>query len=148
LERVTQAGAAARGVLLGERTASGWWEGELSDSALSTAVAVLALGAEGSEAHRGLMASGLRWLARTQLADGGWGDTVRSKANVATTLLAWSAFGMGERSGLFQGMGDPAAVVARAEGWIVKEAGGLEVGALKAALGGGMGRIRRLRCRS
>lgn len=30
----------------------------------------LALGAEGGQEHRGLMASGLRWLARTQLAEG------------------------------------------------------------------------------
>ena len=156
-ERVTQAGAAARGTLLAERTAAGWWEGELSESALSTAVAVLALGAvavgefehkdtkerkvrnagkegpAGGEEHQELIAGGLRWLAGTQLGDGGWGDTVRSKANVATTLLVWSALGMGERLGFFVGTGYPA-VVTGAEGWIRRVAGGLEVAALKAAL--------------
>ncbi len=141
LEQVKAAGAAAGQCLRQERNAGGWWEGELSASALSTAVAVLALGSreEGNpgESNRpGLIGSGLEWLARTQLADGGWGDTVRSKANVATTLLAWAAFGLGgrvlgktpEREGFDE-------VVARAERWIEQEAGGLAPQALKAALG-------------
>ena len=141
LEQVKAAGAAAGQCLRQERNAGGWWEGELSASALSTAVAVLALGSreEGNpgESNRpGLIGSGLEWLARTQLADGGWGDTVRSKANVATTLLAWAAFGLGgrvlgktpEREGFEK-------VVARAERWIEQEAGGLAPQALKAALG-------------
>ena len=141
LEQVKAAGAAAGQCLRQERNAGGWWEGELSASALSTAVAVLALGSreEGNpgESNRpGLIGSGLEWLAWTQLADGGWGDTVRSKANVATTLLAWAAFGLGgrvlgktpEREGFDE-------VVARAERWIEQEAGGLAPQALKAALG-------------
>lgn len=141
-QRVTQAGAAAQGALLAERRASGWWEGELSESALSTAVAVLALGAveldQGEQSkenggHRDLITSGLRWLRETQLGNGGWGDTVRSRANVATTLLGWAALGMGEQLGLLAGT-EHAAVMARAEGWIRQEAGGLKVASLKAAL--------------
>lgn len=142
-QRVTQAGAAAQGALLAERRASGWWEGELSESALSTAVAVLALGAvaldqgepsPGPGGHRKRIQGGLKWLRATQRPDGGWGDTVRSKSNVATTLLGWAALGMGEQLGLLAVPGHDA-VVAKAEGWIRQEAGGLEVAFLKAALG-------------
>ena len=157
--RVERAGEAARAALWAERNANGWWEGQLSSSALSTAVAVLALGSAPEMAgHAGLIKNGLKWLSRTQLEDGGWGDTDKSRANVATTLLVWSAFGLSAQvlepgklavGGLesqrvprpLREAGaevDPSldfdSVVLRAEGWIRQEAGGLEVGKLKAAL--------------
>ena len=142
LEQVAAAGVAARHRLLGERNAGGWWEGELSPSALSTAVAVLALGSReegnpGETKRLTLIRAGLEWLAGTQLANGGWGDTVRSRANVATTLLVWAALGLGPRvlKHTKEGQRDFEEAVARAEGWIFKEAGGLGPGALKAALG-------------
>lgn len=135
-ERVALAGEAARTGLLAERNAAGWWEGELSSSALATAVAVLALGsAPGAREDREWIEGGKRWLAQTQLADGGWGDTRKSKANVATTLLAWAAFGLGEpcREALLPA-GEWARTVGRAEEWIRREAGSLEPEALAAAL--------------
>ena len=169
-KRVKQAGDRAAGSLQAERNEGGWWEGELASSALSTAVAVLALGefeqsrralreAPGNDTLDGcgknidLILGGLRWLAATQLGDGGWGDTTKSRANVATTLLGWAAFGLGMR--ILRGAGALAAppeqmpkaedfekVVARVEGWIQRAAGGLEAGALKAALAGRYGKDR------
>ncbi|MDB6071370.1 MAG: shc 2 [Verrucomicrobiales bacterium] len=135
-DRVRQVGAASRARLLAERNGSGWWEGELSSSALSTAVAVLALGSLPAgvmeeEMRDRLMLRGLEWLAATRGEDGGWGDTVRSRSNVATTLLGWSAFGMGSMRGVPGGW---KAVEAGAEGWLERVAGGLGPEALGAAL--------------
>ena len=84
--------------LLDARNDAGHWEGELSSSALSTAVAVMALGQvdRGSEpggaaglnpAARALIAGGVRWLLDHQNADGGWGDTVKSLSNISTAYL-------------------------------------------------------------
>lgn len=83
--------------LLAERTAEGHWEGRLASSALATATAIGALalaqrrgGPAGPETDR-LIAAGLEWLARTQMSDGGWGDTDRSPSNIATTMLVRAA---------------------------------------------------------
>lgn len=68
------------------RDPEGHWEGKLSSSALSTAVAISAL-ALASPHHQKLIQDGVRWLAKTQNKDGGFGDTDRSKSNISTTLL-------------------------------------------------------------
>src|SRR5580704_5198476 len=93
--------ANARKALLDARTPGGWWEGELSSSALSTATAVFALRefldfAAGllpeaereildsqteKTCHR-LVADGMAWLALHQNGDGGWGDTTLSISNI------------------------------------------------------------------
>ncbi len=73
------------------RSPDGHWEGELSTSALSTAVAISALHRAAPE-HAALVERGVRWLAKNQNADGGYGDTVRSKSNISTTLLVLAAF--------------------------------------------------------
>ena len=56
----------ARTALLAERVAEGYWEGELSSSALSTAVACAAMQhvqtATGTEEHGALIQGGLHWL--------------------------------------------------------------------------------------
>jgi len=102
--------------LLDRRVPGGWWEGHLSSSALATATAVSALTlAAGDDVD-----PGLAWLASSQNADGGWGDTVLNRSNISTTLLCWCAFSItraGERY---------AATVERAESWIRREAGSLE----------------------
>jgi squalene-hopene/tetraprenyl-beta-curcumene cyclase len=85
LERATSA-------LLAEMCPAGHWVGELSSSALSTATAVVALAAVDSAKHAALIRGGLRWLAANQNADGGWGDTERSKSNISTTALCTAAF--------------------------------------------------------
>jgi squalene-hopene/tetraprenyl-beta-curcumene cyclase len=103
---------AAREALLAERNAEGFWPGELSTSALSTATAVCALACvserwtatsgRGSSAAQQpsrpevaihpLIRNGLRYLASHQNADGGWGDTAKSRSNISTTMLARAAF--------------------------------------------------------
>ena len=87
----------AQAELLSHRSPQGYWSGELSSSALSTATACTALtvveDATGASAHRTPVLNGLEWLARHQNADGGWGDTTRSLSNISTTTLCWAAFG-------------------------------------------------------
>ncbi len=95
--RLENALAKATSALLAEMNADGHWTGELSSSALSTATAVIALAVADRDSterpHSALIAGGLRWLAAHANADGGWGDTIRSKSNISTTMLVWAAFG-------------------------------------------------------
>ena len=90
-KRVERAYQSAKEKLLSSRLAKGWWEGELSSSALSTAVAVAALIAAKVDAPK-LVENGLSWLKEHQNSDGGWGDTTISFSNISTTLLVKSAF--------------------------------------------------------
>ena len=90
--RLAAALQGATSALLAEMNAAGHWTGELSSSALSTATAVIALHEMKRSQHDPLIAGGLRWLMATQNADGGWGDTTRSKSNISTTALCWAAF--------------------------------------------------------
>src|SRR5262245_4553364 len=112
--------------LLDRRTPAGYWEGRLSSSALSTAVAVSALSTASEGAD--LVTRGLDWLAGNQNSDGGWGDTAVSLSNISTTCLCWAAFAItrgGERH---------TGAVSRAESWLLRNAGGLEAEQLAAAL--------------
>jgi squalene-hopene/tetraprenyl-beta-curcumene cyclase len=92
LARLEAAYAVARDALLAERNPAGYWVGELSTSALSTATAVGALALSKTGGADALIANGLNWLAEHQNADGGWGDTVRSLSNISTTMLCRAAF--------------------------------------------------------
>ncbi len=87
--------------LLSELGPEGHWTGELSSSALSTATAVVALATMDRGANERWIQSGLNWLAQHANADGGWGDTVRSRSNPSTTALAWAAFGAVEADATF-----------------------------------------------
>lgn len=108
-QRLMRAFEQARRDLLDTCDTSGHWTGELSSSALATATAVSALaiverhdetdarsGCFADEAREAryseLIVAGLRWLIRHQNADGGWGDTDRSRSNLATTMLVRAAF--------------------------------------------------------
>lgn len=95
----------ARHELLAERHAAGFWEGQLACSALSTATAISALAVVRQRLSCGpgavdaqdrtftqRICGGLEWLADRQNADGGWGDTDRSRSNIATTMLVMAAF--------------------------------------------------------
>ncbi len=106
---------AATDALLAELTPAGHWVGELSSSALSTATALVALSQVGCEDDRKLIDGGLRWLAENQNADGGWGDTVKSKSNISTTALCWAAFGAARADEEFTG------VTFRAEAWLRRD---------------------------
>ena len=77
--------------LLGEMRPEGYWLGELSSSALSTATAISALSLAGIDGDSQRIAVGAGWLAAHQNSDGGWGDTTDSPSNLATTLLSVSA---------------------------------------------------------
>src|SRR4051794_30230180 len=100
----------ARQALLEARVAGGWWEGELSSSALSTATAVFALHLLLESVSRlppelealiidlptekmckRAIADGLAWMALHQNRDGGWGDTTLSLSNISTTAICWAA---------------------------------------------------------
>ena len=94
-----------RAELLAHRTVGGYWTGELSSSALSTATAVSALSASllyasdtvnaasESEGKRreSLIRRGMSTLRNSQNEDGGYGDTDRSHSNIATSYLALAA---------------------------------------------------------
>ena len=122
--------ANARRSLLDARADAGHWVGELSASALSTATALFTLWrhqlATGTE-YRSRIDAGLAWLAATQNADGGFGDTVKSVSNVSTTALCWAAFAADES-------GRHAAVEAHAGDWITRHAGSLDAKPLAAAI--------------
>ncbi len=108
-DRLVSAYEKARYDLLAERTPEGYWEGELSSSALATATAVSAMalverhdptdakaGCFANEVREGVLSeailAGIHWLADQQNEDGGWGDTDKSSSNIATTMLAVAAF--------------------------------------------------------
>jgi len=119
----------ARERLLAHRCEAGFWPGELSSSALSTAVAARAMHAVDSTAHAEAIAQALRWLVAHANADGGWGDTPESPSNLSATILAWSALFVANPE-------DEAAAQARAAGgkWVESAAGGLEPERLAAAI--------------
>lgn len=102
----------ATDALLAEMNADGHWTGELSSSALSTATAVIALAKVDAGRHAALIRGGLKWLAENVNADGGWGDTTRSKSNISTTALCWAAFGAANADADFP------TVVQKAEVWL------------------------------
>jgi len=82
---------AARNALLDFQRPEGFWEGELSPSALSTATAASALSVVSRAKHRRLVRRALDWLEANQCGDGGWGDSPESPSNVSTTMLAQAA---------------------------------------------------------
>ena len=134
LDRLTDA-------LLAARTADGHWAGELSSSALSTAVAVIALTLVDRYRPRPALASlargGVAWLTRTQNANGGWGDTTDSPGNVSTTALCWAAL-------TIAGAGDASAAAAleRVRDWMRRAAGDLGPRALAETIGRRYGKDR------
>ena len=122
--------------LLLARSPAGHWVGELSSSALSTATAVAALALVDRQAHASLVRRGLEWLAARANADGGWGDTVRSRSNLSTTALAWAAFAFAPAEAAFQG------AARRAEAYLAARAGSVEPAALTRAVLGAYGADR------
>ncbi|MFO8012907.1 MAG: prenyltransferase/squalene oxidase repeat-containing protein [Phycisphaerae bacterium] len=124
--------AAAREHLFQWRTPAGHWEGHLASSALATATAVWALHV--AERDRGpgpfsrLVQPGLDWLARHQNRDGGWGDTVLSRSNLSTTVLAWSALAASDGRDAHSG------AARRAEAYVARAAGDLAPGRIADAV--------------
>lgn len=98
--------------LLNERPANQpHWTGELSTSALSTATAVSALvmskrshfksDDQTQHSDRDIddaIHGGCKWIQEHQNADGGFGDTIRSHSNIATSLLCIAAWELAEHT--------------------------------------------------
>jgi squalene-hopene/tetraprenyl-beta-curcumene cyclase len=123
LERLVRAHDAARRDLLAWRNARGHWVGRLSGSALSTATATSALALVDRHTsprsnHAPLIARAVDWLMRHQNDDGGWGDTDRSRSNVATTMLVRSAMHLAGVAGEHAGPLGRAEVYLDAQGGI------------------------------
>ena len=77
-QRLDSALHTARQKLLSEIKPEGYWTGELSSSALSTATAIMALHLvqeQTGKNHDSLIQGGLQWLADNANEDGGWGDS-------------------------------------------------------------------------
>ncbi len=68
----------------------GLWYGQLSSSAVSTAVACFALQMNNSEEDRQIINDANRWLCEHINEDGGWGDTPDSPSNITATILAYA----------------------------------------------------------
>jgi len=108
-DRLSAAFETARCDLLAESATAGHWTGQVSSSAFSTAAATSALAivkrqpttlaGRAADANQpcplsGLIMGSLRWLARRQNADGGWGDVDQGPSSLATTMLVRSAFAL------------------------------------------------------
>lgn len=94
LARIHQQHSALAQRLVADLGTARHWTGELSSSALSTATAVIALAIVDPAANTSRIQRGLEWLKTHSNPDGGWGDTVRSRSNLSTTVLVWAAFGI------------------------------------------------------
>lgn len=79
----------AQQAMVAGRNASGYWEGRLASSPLGTAVSLCAL--EREDISEARWARAHAYLAKTQNADGGWGDTEISVSNLAASLLVQCA---------------------------------------------------------
>jgi squalene-hopene/tetraprenyl-beta-curcumene cyclase len=136
--RLDAAYRTALDALLKERHPDGYWVGELSSSALSTATAVMALHLTGSplppgergggegRSHADLIDRGLAWLVAHQNADGGWGDTDKSFSNISTTMLCRAAFYLCSRHTACadaDGTRSVPATIGRAEAWLAERYG-------------------------
>lgn len=132
---LARATAALAERLLDRRAEPSHWVGHLASSALSTGTAVLAMemaarnGYPGRERLLELVSAGSAWLVRHQNADGGWGDTVRSRSNISTTAIVWATL-----SSIAARDGHATPAVERSESWLRKAAGGVTADALRSAI--------------
>lgn len=99
-----------------ERNIYGFWEGELSSSALAGAVAIVAFKLSGKNELDKNIKFGYQWLLSNQNNDGGFGDTPQSESNVSTSLLCYAAIS-------FCGYGDKEQQdsLGRIESYLIKE---------------------------
>jgi len=77
--------------LLNNRNEQGFWDGELSSSALGVAVSVIAFQFSDDEKLQDEIENGIHWLIINQNRDGGFGDSPESLSNISTSLLSYSA---------------------------------------------------------
>jgi squalene-hopene/tetraprenyl-beta-curcumene cyclase len=117
--------------LLERRQGTDHWDGRLASSALSTATAAFALHLVGGATRSGTLprfvSAGASWLLSAQNADGGWGDTTRSRSNISTTAIVWATL-----AAIAPREGHDA--VARARAWLDRASGGATPQALRTAI--------------
>lgn len=77
--------------LLANRNEQGFWDGELSSSALGVSVSVIAFHFYSSEQLSSEIGNGIHWLIANSNHDGGFGDSPESISNISTSLLCYSA---------------------------------------------------------
>lgn len=77
--------------LKNERNKNGYWDGQLSSSALAGAVSIVALKITGDPGYHDQIKKGLQWLLSNQNPGGGYGDSPSSQSNVSTSLLCYGA---------------------------------------------------------
>jgi prenyltransferase beta subunit len=114
--------------ILSFRNNNGYWSGYLSSSALSTAVATFALWFFDKEKNKKQIHQGLNWLSKNINPDGGYGDTTKSKSNLSTTLLCWSAFSIVKYDIEY------IEVIKKIENWLLKEIKSLKPAKLSKAV--------------
>ncbi len=119
-EAIEQTLSVATEQLIRARLPEGFWQGQLSSSALATATAVFALSMADGQKHKSLIGSGLDWLSNNSNVDGGWGDSILSRSNMPTTMLCWAAFSIARDSARYED------TVAKAQVWLTNRAGDLE----------------------
>lgn len=78
-------------ILKSEMNIDGYWDGQLSSSALGVAVAVAAFHFYDFEGLAQEIKKGVTWLVQNANGDGGFGDTPESKSNISTSLLCLAA---------------------------------------------------------
>ncbi|HPS13719.1 MAG TPA: prenyltransferase/squalene oxidase repeat-containing protein, partial [Prolixibacteraceae bacterium] len=78
-------------LLKSEMHPDGYWEGQLSSSALGVAVSVTAFHFYDGGNLRVEIEKGVDWLVKNANSDGGFGDTPESQSNISTSLLCLAA---------------------------------------------------------
>lgn len=92
------------------------WVGELSSSALATAMSCLAFHLRPGAAPPDSVRSGLSWLVAAQREDGGWGDALSDPSNMNATSIATSVLHL-------CGDGEYSEEVRRGKRWIERSGG-------------------------
>ncbi len=72
----------------------GFWEGQLSSSALGVAVAIAALHFDDAKQNFTEIRKGIFWLQKNINSNGSYGDTPESPGNVSTSLLVYAALNL------------------------------------------------------
>ena len=100
VKRLILAYQRVRQLLMDQRNPSGYWVGELSASALSTATTVSTFSFYLSDPQSdraqfpkitSQLKQGIAWITTQQNKDGGWGDTGMNYSNISTTMLVVAA---------------------------------------------------------
>ena len=107
--------------ILSHRCEDGFIEGRLSSSAVSTAVACVALELYGG--HDAAVSAGRKWLMEHKNEDGLYGDSPESPTNLTATFLAYAALRKSH-----------AGAVREAEDYLMRTFGGLDFESVRAGL--------------